>query len=210
MTQTKDTIDKNIFNDNDKKCNGYNDCYCIKRLIAALSYYQKLYSQQPQTFIDFCDKYYSKQYLEDYVHCISVHKNDINNEDKDTKTCTMVTTCASTSRHYRDRAVKDENNNNNATSHIYVDIFDALHFYVYHMVECGLRVPIHLDDFKDTENENDYSNCADKIVAAIRQEIEKKKEKCGLFKRLDNAQNSKFNIIQVTKDDSGEYDVKTD
>ncbi len=133
-------IDTNIFqkNDNNNKCNGYNDCSCIKRIMAALSLYQKVSSQQPQEFIAFCDKYYSQQYLEDYTHCICVHKNDIYKDDMENKTCTMVSKCASTSRHYRDRAVKDDNNNNSkATSHLYFDIFDTFHFYVYHMVECG-------------------------------------------------------------------------
>eukprot|EP01084_Bolivina_argentea_P025229 46925_1 len=179
MTQTMETVDPNIFNTNDNKCNGYNDCSCIKRLIIALSYYQKVSSQQPQNFIAFCDKYYSKQYLQDYIHSISVHKNDINKDDVENKTCTMVTKCASTSRHYRDRAVKDDNNDNITTSHLYFDIFDALHFYVHHLVECGLRVSINLDDFKDIENENEYTNCADQIVAAIQKQIEMKKEKCG-------------------------------
>eukprot|EP01084_Bolivina_argentea_P276373 471570_1 len=60
-------IDTNIFTTTDAECNGYNDCSCIKRLMATLSYYQKV-SKQPQKFIDFCDKYYSKQYLQDYIH----------------------------------------------------------------------------------------------------------------------------------------------
>eukprot|EP01084_Bolivina_argentea_P034554 63984_1 len=160
MSETKDIIDTKIFNINDKKCNGYNDCSFMTRITTTLSYYEDVSSQQPQKFIAFCDKYYSKQYLEDYIHCISVHKNDIYKDDMENKTkCTTVTKCASTNRHYRDRAVKDENNNNFETSHLYFDIFDTFHFYKHHMEECGLRVSINLDDFKDSENENEHINC---------------------------------------------------
>eukprot|EP01084_Bolivina_argentea_P025230 46927_1 len=122
MTQALRKIDKSIFrNKNNNTCNGYNDCDSVKRLMTALSIYQKV-SAKPQKFIRFCDSYYSQQYLQDYVHCISVHKNDINKDDMNTKTCTL-TKCASTSRHYRDRADKGESNDNSATSHLYFDIF---------------------------------------------------------------------------------------
>eukprot|EP01084_Bolivina_argentea_P259938 438824_1 len=65
-------------NMNQEKCNGYIDCSFIKRIMTTLSYYNQVSSNEPQKFIDFCDKYYSKQYLEDYIHFICVHKNDIN------------------------------------------------------------------------------------------------------------------------------------
>eukprot|EP01084_Bolivina_argentea_P195650 335581_1 len=72
------TINTSIFQNNDTKCNGYNDCSYINRIMTALSYYQQLSSTQPQKFIDFCDTYYSKQYLPDYIHSMCIHKNDIN------------------------------------------------------------------------------------------------------------------------------------
>eukprot|EP01084_Bolivina_argentea_P252648 424111_1 len=72
------TMNTSIFQNHDNKCNGYTDCCCIKRIMEALSYYQQLSSTQPQKFIDFCDTYYSKQYLQDYIHCMCIHKNDIN------------------------------------------------------------------------------------------------------------------------------------
>eukprot|EP01084_Bolivina_argentea_P040762 75251_1 len=68
----------NVFQNNDDKCNGYKDCTFVKRIMTALSYYNKVSSQKPQQFITFCDKYYSKNYLQDYIHFICVHKNDIN------------------------------------------------------------------------------------------------------------------------------------
>eukprot|EP01084_Bolivina_argentea_P186517 321497_1 len=73
-------IDTNIFKTNEEKCNGFNDCSSVKRIMTALSYYNKISSLKPHKFIDFCDKYYSKNYLEDYIHFICVHKNDMNKD----------------------------------------------------------------------------------------------------------------------------------
>eukprot|EP01084_Bolivina_argentea_P264184 447415_1 len=164
----KHSIDTSIFQIDEARCNGYNACSCIERIMTTLSYHKQISSQQPQTFIDFCDKYYSKQYLSDYIHLICVHKNDINKFEMENKTCSSINACLSTTRHYRDRAVND-----NAISHLYLDIFDSLHFYIYHLKECGLRISINTDDIKDIDNDdNDYINCKDKIVAAIQKEIE--------------------------------------
>eukprot|EP01084_Bolivina_argentea_P210762 358630_1 len=195
----------NDLNSSDMKCNGYNDCSCIKRIMKALSYYHKVSANEPQKFIDFCEKYYSKQYLDDYIHFRTVHKNYINKDETENTTCAMMSSCSSTTRHYRDRSVKD--NKNDELSHIYIDVFDSLHFFIYHLEECGLRVTVNDNILKDVENNNDYTNCEDKVIKFIQKEIEIRQEKCGLFKRLDNTKNSKFNIIQVKKDN---YDVKTD
>eukprot|EP01084_Bolivina_argentea_P228687 386184_1 len=140
MTEKVEAIDTNVFNINLNKCNGYNDCSCIKRIMTALAYYHKASSNDTQKFIDFCDKYYSKQYLQDYIHLRIMHKNDINKVEMESNICTMVGSCLSTRRHYRDRSVKDDNNID--AFHLYIDIFDSLHFHIYHMEECGLRISI--------------------------------------------------------------------
>eukprot|EP01084_Bolivina_argentea_P304712 526332_1 len=44
-------FDCTLFNTNDNKCNGYNDCSSIKRIMTALPYYDKISSKQPQKFI---------------------------------------------------------------------------------------------------------------------------------------------------------------
>eukprot|EP01084_Bolivina_argentea_P037193 68771_1 len=99
--------------------------------MTALSYYNEISSQEQDAFIDFCDNYYSRNYLQDYIHVICIHKNVINKDE--TKT---------TTRHYRDRTTNQDikKDENNGTPHLYVDIFDSLHFYMYHMEECGLRI----------------------------------------------------------------------
>eukprot|EP01084_Bolivina_argentea_P290222 498459_1 len=179
--------------------------------MTTLSYYSDIFSQKPNEFITFCDKYYSTNYLQDYIHIICIHKNDIIKDETKNETCTMVSGCLSTTRHYRDRTTnKDiENDNNNETPHLCVDIFDSLHFYMYHMEECGLRISINIDDIKDIDD-SDHSNCKDKIIAITQNEIQKRKTKCGLFKRLNNTKHSKFNIMLASNDNINDYVVKTD
>eukprot|EP01084_Bolivina_argentea_P037194 68772_1 len=142
MTDKADIINTNIFKNNQQKCNGYNHCASVKRIMTALTYYNEIFSQKPDDFINFCDKYYSKNYLQDYIHVICIHKNVINKDETKTKTCRMVSGCLSTTRHYRDRTTNQDikKDENNGTPHLYVDIFDSLHFYMYHMEECGLRI----------------------------------------------------------------------
>eukprot|EP01084_Bolivina_argentea_P307362 531255_1 len=93
-----ETIDTNIFKTNEEKCNGFKECSFVKRIMTALLYYNKISSEKTQTFINFCDKYYSKHYLQDYIHAIDIHKNDINKDEKKTETCPMVSGCLSTTR----------------------------------------------------------------------------------------------------------------
>eukprot|EP01084_Bolivina_argentea_P113049 201572_1 len=204
-------INTNIFENDDQNCNGYDDCSSITRLMTILLYYSKTYSQNPNEFIDFCDKYYAKSYLKDYIHFICIHKNDINKNETENETCRMVSTCSSTTRHYRDRTNEEMKTDENGETQqrLYVDIFDSIHFYMCHMAECGLRISINEDNIKDIVDD-EYSNCQDEVIAFIQNEIERKQAKCGLFKRLDNTKNSKFNIMQISNINSGNEKIKID
>eukprot|EP01084_Bolivina_argentea_P291449 500914_1 len=194
------TSDKDNFSI-DKKCDGSDTCQAIQRLIPALSYYHQV-SDRPSKFIDYCNKHYSKQYLEDYIHFISLHKNNRHEIQQNTKhrQCSNVNSCTSTLRHYRDRERIRIENKNDQVSHMCIDIFDNLHFYIYHMEETGLRLSMNkIDDHKD-DFHNDDSKLKDEKIAAIQKEIEIKQKKCGEFKRLDGTKNSKFNILKFNYD----------
>eukprot|EP01084_Bolivina_argentea_P047564 87650_1 len=208
MAEQQAIIDTTVFKTSKKECNGCNDCPRIERIITALSYYDKLSSKDPNTFTSFCDKYYSKRYLEDYIHLISVHKNDASTDQLENKTCTGVRGCTSTTRHYRDRSQHEDIKADDTRKNMYFDIFDSLHFYIYHMEECGLRISLneYKDDSKDIDDDN-YSDYRDEVIATIQNEIEIRRQKCGSFRRLDNTTNSKFNMMQINyeNDDETEY-----
>eukprot|EP01084_Bolivina_argentea_P072083 130917_1 len=188
-----------MFSNKEEICNGYSNCCYIKRIMTALSYYNDLSVNTPDGFIEFCDKYYDKQYLEDYIHFICVHKNDINSIKKlHSDSCLNVNGCVCTGRHFRDKSSRHDDAKNESDA-LCIDIFDSIHFYIHHMEECGLRISINKDyirnenDIKD--NMHDIKHIRDERVALIQQEIENRAKKCGLYKRLNDTKNSKFNIM---------------
>eukprot|EP01084_Bolivina_argentea_P083523 151214_1 len=190
-TQTH-TIDTQIFKKKKNKCNGISNCSYIKRIMTALSYYNKVSINEHQDFIEFFDKNYSFLFLEDYIHFMCVHKN--NTKAMQYKTCSSVNNCTATTRHYRNRERDDiKNENSDVSKNMYIDLFDNMHFYVNHIEEIGLRITINNND----KYENSYSQLRDKTIATIQKEIEMAKKKCGLFDRLDNTKNSKFNIMDI-------------
>eukprot|EP01084_Bolivina_argentea_P183908 317295_1 len=136
--KVNNTTNLNILKTNDKECNSYNNCSYLKRLMTALSHYHTLSPENTDQCVDFINTHYPKQYLQDYIHFICVHKNDIDKINNMIKTiCTNSNTCFSTQRHFRDR-MQNENYLN-----VCIDILDTIHFYIYHMEECGLRISVH-------------------------------------------------------------------
>eukprot|EP01084_Bolivina_argentea_P044138 81256_1 len=97
-----------------------------------------------------------------------------------------INNCSYTKRHYRDRARNDSQKDDATIQNIYIETFDTIHFYLYHMEECGLRVSIDkINDngYKsvsvDNDNADSYLRYHDEHFAAIIQEVESKKKKCG-------------------------------
>eukprot|EP01084_Bolivina_argentea_P230971 389635_1 len=190
-------INTDIFKNSEQICNGYDNCCYLTRIMEAFSYHNILSSKHPEIFVDFCDRYYTKQYLEDYIHFMCVHKDDLNNiKQLQSNNCSKVNGCFLTQRHFRDRMRNNEEKHDDEAENVLIDIFDNMHFYMYHMEECGLRIKINMDDIENAYENQNVSVYADEIIATIENEIQKTKKKCGLFKRLDSAKNSKFNIVQ--------------
>eukprot|EP01084_Bolivina_argentea_P064745 118030_1 len=182
-------------------------CTYLTRLITVLSKYNQVSLADSDKCIAFYDEHYSSQCLEDYIHFICVHNED--NYDKKLYTkntkCSSANDCLWTQRHYRDR--RGNNVNNHGVTDIYTDIFDTLHFYIYHMEECGLRVSL---KNMVKYNTDDSAECIDEEFAAIQAQVNAKKQKYGMFKRLEGSKNSKFNLMNsVVKDENEEKKEKT-
>merc|ERR1712154_270438 len=160
-------------------------------------------SNSKQIFIEFCTNSYP-QCLDDYIHLICNHSdNDSLNEianyfqkNHELNVCLNVNKCQSTRRHCttRNRMDKEEKYDDNS---FYVDLFDTIHFYIYHLEAFGLRVPLKSKQEKDEMNNNhNYLKCTDLRIGAIQKIIENKRKEIGNLnmERLDNTNNSKFNI----------------
>ena len=206
--QTKQILEKN-----QQKCDGkesIKECLYLVRIGYALKYYQLLCKNNnndpnsKQIFIEFCTNSYP-QCLQDYIHFISKH-SDNDSLDKIRKylhknhklnICLNVNECQSTKRHYtkRNRMDKEQNDEYN----FYINLFDTIHFYIYHLESFGLRVPFKSkEEEKEEINDNDnYLECTDLRIGAIQKIIENKRKEIRYLnmERLDNTNNSKFNIM---------------
>merc|ERR1712154_688682 len=71
--------------------------------------------------------------------------------------CLNVTECQSTKRHYTKRNRFDEQQNDNDYN-FYINLFDTIHFYIYHLESFGLRVPLKSKEEEKKEEMNDTNN----------------------------------------------------
>jgi len=197
-------IDLNVFKDKKEECQTENvengeivtNCSHLLRIVSALKYYQVLCGKNGDDdnarsiFIDFVVDSYPL-FLSDYIHFVcnhsdSAHLNKISLELENNYNfhqCSNVTDCDISRRHYR-------NNKEHKTKkhEFYLDIFNALHFLLFHAQSLGLRDLRNKDKEKQNELDEetkDYLECIDHEIAAIQKEIELKREK------YQNAKNTK-------------------
>eukprot|EP01084_Bolivina_argentea_P145990 255758_1 len=145
LNDKNETIDLEIFREYKHECNGHNKCSYLSRMICALRYYQL---QTGTTFIEFCVDVYGQQCLDDYIHFICNHINNINQLNNNNCKCTNITRCKFRTNHLRKR--NEAAKNSNEKYNFYIDIFDSIHFCLFHLKDTGFRMQIN-----DTEDQND-------------------------------------------------------
>eukprot|EP01084_Bolivina_argentea_P168998 292986_1 len=173
-----------------------NNCSHLKRLVHGLEYYTKLGATNDEFNEDAFDTFYNKQYqnaLNDYIHLVTVHSEHLESINVDliqnySLASCDVTNCSLSARHYRFRNKnrkkqrKQININTDPIRVFFMDMFDSLHFYLFHLFHVGLR------SFK---NVNEEMNAVHK------------RKKYDLFDASDNTK-QKFNIHIGHKESSKE------
>eukprot|EP01084_Bolivina_argentea_P162355 282566_1 len=209
-------LNAKLFHQNDERCykenetmNGISNCSYLTRIMHSLKYYQSL-SSCKNTFIQFCMETYSKRCLDDYIHFICYHADEFNNIVNDLQTnydlckCNNINQCVWTQRHYENRnnnrIVKDDYN-------FFIQLFDTMHFYLFHLEDIALRVPIsditkqeQVDEDDDTELKLDNLQLLDLQIGKMQSIIESKKMKFNLCTDRLDKNNTKFNIMIETKE----------
>ena len=220
VSQKATGIDFEIFKANKQKCTGFSDCSHLLRIINSLKYYETLLSSNvnaKRIFIQFCvDRYV--MFLDDYIHFVCVHSHHLKEITDHLETngnllkCNNINQCKSTQRHYRNRIDDTQNENNTDNDeqedkyNFYVEMFDTIHFYLFHLEHLGLRVlnkkTMNVDNNNDPKKDDmDYLNCIDEEIVFISKQIEAKRQKYNLhFHRLETVNNSKFLIQQTGHD----------
>eukprot|EP01084_Bolivina_argentea_P193599 332134_1 len=199
-----ESTDFSIFEHTKQKCAGYQNCSYLCRIITALKYFQKLVSTDAETtgkviFIQFCIELY-QICLDDYIHLISVHHNDLHQIVHQFRIyCNNINTCEWSRRHHR--ITMNIKKNTAVDEHsFYLDIFDTIHFYLFHLEHSGMRIikqkiEQQTTDVKDDDPCDTY-HFVDNEINFIQNEIEEKRKKYALqFIPFDN--HTKFTIPQT-------------
>merc|ERR1719410_1276565 len=113
--------------------------------------------------------------------------------------------CEYTRRHFEEK--QDVHGNEDVNLQFYCQLFDTLHFFVYHCFDCGFRVQPrpHLNDFN--KNEEEKAMFVDAEFDRIAQVIRKTDLLTEPFERISPQSDSKFNLKVDADADADESDT---
>eukprot|EP01084_Bolivina_argentea_P295563 508891_1 len=210
-TQSKSTqkIDFESFQSTESKCNAsqqdlniVQNCTYLIRIVGALQYYQLLLrgrkdnSSGKAVFIEFMHEIYGHQCLNDYIHLICQHNDDLNaisavlkeEYHLNVEQCQQKFGCVYSVHHYSRRDDKSEYN-------FYIDLFNTIHFCIFHLEIMGLRSQLNSTvDMNDAPLNLDL-NCIDSQFSTLQKEIAMKRNHIHLNSdRINPDKNTKFNI----------------
>eukprot|EP01084_Bolivina_argentea_P234502 394798_1 len=166
-------------------------------------------------FSDFMTRIY-KTFLDDYIHLVVKHSNsnDINSILMNCarfRSCSAVR-CNFTARHQciqRDMEHHENKNKNLPDSKLnfLIETMDSLHFYLFHLFDCGLRCIVN-DDIYETDDDNTTENeYFDAEFCRLNKRIVQTQSVTHAFVRFNLNKNNKFKIIGY--DDRNNFDGDT-
>ena len=198
-------------------------CDHIQRILNALKYYKTLKlindnsSQNTnEIFIDFCDNAYIKL-LNDYQHIIAIHEQHLEEINKQILNDDNYDKCeysqCNLSRRYHSSSIRTTSHNGNNNNNIkdpklvfYREMFDAMHNYLWHLYDQGMRIQANVlnqDDDKKIDDEDQDDNkeqyYVDKAFGRIISHIRGKREKYKIDSDRfgDNNINNKFKLNTI-------------
>ncbi len=207
-TETKhNNIDSSVFdspNDESKA-----DIF-IKRLTTALKYYSQLdiinNNKHKDLFINFIQQKYT-QLIDDFTLLTKQNKEKLYSiqqlliKNEDFKICD-IKKCNFSTRHSNEI---NENIQMDPILNFYKITMDSLHFYIFHLFDCGMRTIILNDNENQIKEEKKDSEYFDADFARINSIINDRKHITQSFARFRN--NNKFNINVGKMDKKNESDV---
>lgn len=222
-----DKIDLLVFrNDVDDMCdkndqNNIKNCSALCRLMAALKYYQMLNISENKDDGDTFEHFINEDYVpvnlvNDYTHLMEEHEENVYDLNQwvlsslnNDKQCD-IKKCQYTYRHYNG---KNEDNNMSTKPTLFepnlgffCNLFDLMHFYLYHLYETGHRVKmddIEMDDNEKNSTSNDYA-LVDKDFARLKAQIMKRNHVTSSFTRFSRKTNTKYTINVNDHEDNDE------
>ena len=205
----KDIFDPKIFESTDE-CNGQHstrECQSVVRVISALKYFAMLRSSKSDTlrkdiFMDFIQSIYG-HFLNDSVHLSTAHQQYLEEIHRALytkygfKKCELLS-CSLSRRHCRIEANDDDAKTvDDPLYAFYRNIFDSMHFYLFHSFETGLRSFSNLEQYEDTELST--AQCFVIEFARKTKMIQNTREKLAEFFQRFESDNNKYLLPTSTK-----------
>eukprot|EP01084_Bolivina_argentea_P114896 204449_1 len=161
-------------------------CIVVDRIINGLKYYASLdTTTYNDKLVEFSTLYLSL--LNDYTHIITHHNNDVDTIQNVLNAKCDITTCSLLIRNFANESSTD---NYDPEFIFYRNLFDAMHCYVYHSYDIGLRVN---RDHIITENVDDEYDVQFANICKI---IDEKTQLLSNLKGFEQTRftNNKFNL----------------
>ena len=207
-----EAVDLSIFKEEAEACtdSDHTKCAAVNRLALGLKYFSLLNVKDNEKnqgiFMAFInDVYY--QILDDHNHLILCHNDNLLeiSEGIFASKCSMKT-CKFTQRHFESESninIKDDQPLN-----FYVNLFDGLHFWIYHSFDGGFRVKPEGELGEATEAKEDEKENQTLIDAEFERMnivIRKTDLETEPFERISTTENTKFTISLSEEQDDTTY-----
>ena len=190
-------------------------CGAVDRVVQCLKYWSVITKilddpmAAKQALTAFCDEHYGQDaVLRDHIHFLDKHSDPNSVREiagRFQMDCDGVGQCRGTLRHFRGRGGLKQDVEAEKATNFYVETVDSLHFYLFHLEEMGLRVPIELIEsaLKRVDEEKDEESLVDEGAKVMVKQIAAKK-KAVRVDRFDGNNNVKFNVATTSKIGGGD------
>eukprot|EP01083_Nonionella_stella_P210613 762326_1 len=185
----------------------YTKCDAMGRLINSCQQYSTLQTKKKgenydEMLIRFMNEVYNekgKRLIGDYIHFQKHHEHELERINHDLIDSNGFSDCSIGQCDYTKRHMLQQSATTSASDaqlSFYGDVFDGLHFHLFHCFETGLRLRV--SDLQTEEEEKSKNNeCFDaQLIARMRRRILERYGNTTSFDKL-SINNTKFNIVNA-------------
>ena len=179
----------------------YETSPAIQRLLTALKYYTSLLATNNiAKFCDFIDNTYKSQILDDYYYLTKYYQDKLQeiknlaSKQYQLSTDCDLSKCGFSNRHFR-TSTTSISDSDSKYNNMYIETMDSLHFYLYHLVESGLRQDGSITTTESKQTDDDADDpYFDGDLKKMNELMRSSRNATNRFSRLNG---NKFNITIV-------------
>eukprot|EP01083_Nonionella_stella_P194580 717603_1 len=214
--------DLSIFDKDGNECvpSDYTKCDAMRRLITSSKYNSMLKTKKSEDsdeiLIRFMTEVYNekgKGLIDDYIHFQEHHEHELERINHDLIESNGFSDCSIGECEYTKRHMQQQSTTTSASDaqlSFYGEIFDALHFHLFHCFEAGLRVRRSDDnDQMEEEEKATKDQYFDAQFARMNRRILERHHNTASFDRF-STKHTKFNIVNDAKHDTNKGNTYSD